>query len=155
MSKLYLDISELEGAAISFVGIEATEIILTGTIISSMSTMEKNDEYQRYADDYDIQFIFDDCVPSLEFYTVPLVDIVAKDSDGGLIGSLGQRFDLEGDSPICYINKELECFIVSENVTGFLINVESWKDNLMPYDKITFYPSKAEAERELEIKFGL
>lgn len=150
MSKVYLDTTELQLSGISFVGIEDTEIILAGTIINSMDINEKNDEYQRYADDYDIQFIFDDCIPSLRFYTVPLVDIVAKDSDGGFIGSLGQQFDLESDSPICYINKELECFIVSKNITGFLENVESWKKNLMLYDKITFYTSKGEAESKLE-----
>lgn len=150
MSKVYLDTTELQLSGISFVGIEDTEIILAGTIINSMDINEKNDEYQRYADDYDIQFIFDDCIPSLRFYTVPLVDIVAKDSDGGFIGSLGQQFDLESDSPICYINKELECFIVSKNITEFLENVESWKKNLMLYDKITFYTSKGEAESKLE-----
>lgn len=150
MSKVYLDTTELQLSGISFVGIEDTEIILAGTIINSMDINEKNDEYQRYADDYDIQFIFDDCIPSLRFYTVPLVDIVAKDSDGGFIGSLGKQFDLESDSPICYINKELECFIVSKNITEFLENVESWKKNLMLYDKITFYTSKGEAESKLE-----
>lgn len=150
MSKVYLDTTELQLSGISFVGIEDTEIILAGTIINSMDINEKNDEYQRYADDYDIQFIFDDCIPSLRFYTVPLVDIMAKDSDGGFIGSLGQQFDLESDSPICYINKELECFIVSKNITEFLENVESWKKNLMLYDKITFYTSKGEAESKLE-----
>ena len=115
-----------------------------------MEVSNKNDEYQRYADAYDIQFIFDDCVPKLRFYTVPLVDIVAKDSDGGFIGSLGQQFDLENDSPICYINKDLECFIVSENGKKFLENIESWKKNLIPYDKITFYTSKEEAESKLD-----
>ena len=150
MLKVYLDATELQLPGISFAGIEDTEIILAGTRISSMDINEKNDEYQRYANDYDIQFIFDDCVPSLSFYTVPLVDIVAKDSDGGFIGSLGQQFDLENDSPICYINKDLECFIISENVTEFLENVESWKNNLTPYHKVTFYTSKEEAKRKLE-----
>ena len=150
MLKVYLDATELQLAGIIFAGIEDAEIILAGTSISSIDINEKNDEYQIYADDYDIQFIFDDCVPSLSFYTVPLVDIVAKDSDGGFIGSLGQQFDLESDSPICYINKDLECFIVSENVTEFLENVESWKSNLTPYHKVTFYTSKEEAKRKLE-----
>ena len=150
MIKLYIDIAESNGAAISFVGVEDTEIILAGTTINSMGTSEKNNEYQRYVDDYDIQFIFDDCVPQLEFYTVPFVDIIAKDSEGGFIGSLGQQFDLEGDTPICYINRDLKCFIVSDNAINFLKNVGSWKDDLIPFDKITFYSSKVDAQKDLE-----
>lgn len=150
MIKLYFDITEFNGAGISFVGIKDTEVILAGTTINSMSTNEKNDEYLRYSDDYDIQFIFDDCVPQLEFYTVPLVDIIAKDSEGGFIGSLGQQFDLESDAPICYINRDLECFIVSDSARNFLKNVGLWKDNLMPYDKITLYSSRLDAKKNLE-----
>lgn len=124
MNKIHLDITEFDGTGTTSVGIKDTdignEIILAGTTINSMSTNNKNDEYQRYANDYDIQFIFDDCVPHLEFYTVPLVDIIAKDSEGGFIGSLGHHFDLEGNAPICYINRFLECFIVSDNVAHFL-----------------------------------
>ena len=150
MIKIYFDIAKSNGAAISFVGAEDTEIILAGTTINSMSTSEKNDEYQKYVDDYDIQFIFDNCVPQLEFYTVPFVDIIAKDSEGGFIGSLGQQFDLEGDAPICYINRDLKCFIVSDNAINFLKNVGSWKEDLIPSDKTTFYSSKADAQKDLE-----
>ena len=150
MIKIYFDIAESNGAAISFVGAEDTEIILAGTTINSMSTSEKNAEYLKYADDYDIQFIFDDCVPQLEFYTVPFVDIIAKDSDGGFIGSLGQQFDLEGDSPICYINKDLKCFIISDDTINFLKNLGSWKHILIPFDKITLYSSKVDAQKNLE-----
>ncbi|MBP2243191.1 hypothetical protein J2Z40_003779 [Cytobacillus eiseniae] len=148
MRKVYLDRTEFPGAVIVF--LEDTEIIQAGTTIYSMSVYERNEEYQKYADDYDIQFIFDDDIPHLEFYTVPYVDIMAKDSKGGFIGTVGQQCDLESDAPICYINKDLECLIISENGEGFLSNIESWQDNLKPYDKITFYRSKAEAEMELE-----
>ena len=75
---------------------------------------------------------------------------MAKDSRGGFIGTVGQSCDLESDATICYINKDLECFIISENGADFLSNIESWQNNLKPYDKITFYPSKEEAEMELE-----
>jgi hypothetical protein len=148
MRKVYLDRTEFAGAI--SVCLKDTEIISTGTTIYSMSVNDRNEEYQRYANDYDIQFIFDDHIPHLEFYTVPQVDIMAKDSKGGFIGTVGQSCDLESDAPICYINKDLECFIISENGADFLSNIESWQDNLKPYDKITLYRSKAEAEMELE-----
>lgn len=148
MRKVYLDKTELTGAIGIF--LKNTEIILAGTTIYSMDVSDRNEEYLKYAKDYDIQFIFDDYIPHLEFYTVPYIDIMAQDSEGGFIGTIGQQCDLESDALICYINKDLECFIISENGSDFLSNVESWRDNLKSYDKISFYPSKAEAEKELE-----
>lgn len=148
MRKVYLDRTELIGAI--NVNIEDTEVILAGTTIFPMSAHDKNEEYQKFASDYDIQFIFDDNIPHLEFFTVPHVDIMAKDSKGGFIGTVYQQCDLESDAPICYINRDLECLIISENAEDFLSNIGTWQDNLKPYDKITVYRSKAEAETELE-----
>lgn len=148
MRNIYIDRTEFTGAISVFS--KDTEIISAGTTIYSMSVGDRNEEYQRYANDYDIQFIFDDYIPHLEFYTVPQVDIMAKDSRGGFIGTIGQSCDLESNAPICYINKDLECFIIAENGADFLSNIESWQNNLKPYDKITFYRSKVEAEMKLE-----
>jgi hypothetical protein len=148
MRKVYLDRKELIGAIL--VNIEDTEVILAGTTIFPMSAHYKNEEYQKCASDYDIQFIFDDDIPHLEFFTVPHVDIMAKDSKGGFIGTVYQQCDSESDAPICYINRDLECFIISENIEDFLSNIGTWQDNLKPYDKIIVYRSKAEAETELE-----
>ncbi|QOR65955.1 hypothetical protein IM538_19450 [Cytobacillus suaedae] len=148
MRKVYLDRTELIGAI--NVNIEDTEVILAGTTIFPMSAQYKNEEYQKCASDYDIQFIFDDDIPHLEFFTVPHVDIMAKDSKGGFIGTVYQQCDSESDAPICYINRDLECFIISENEKDFLSNIGTWQNNLKPYDKITVYRSKAEAEMELE-----
>lgn len=148
MRKVYLDRTKFTGAI--NVNLKDTEVIPAGTTIYHMSVHHKNEEYQKYANDYDIQFIFDDDIPHLVFYTVPYVDIMAKDSKGGFIGTVGQQSDLESDAPICYINRDLECLIISENGEDFLNNIESWQDNLKPYDKITVYRSKAEAKKELE-----
>lgn len=148
MRKVYLDRTELTGAI--NVNLKDTEVIPAGTTIYPMSVNHKNEEYQKYANDYDIQFIFDDDIPHLEFYTVPYVDIMAKDSKGGFIGTVGQQCDLKSDAPICYFNRHLECLIISKNGEDFLSNIGSWQDNLKPYDKITVYRSKAEAEMELE-----
>ncbi|GGA79358.1 hypothetical protein [Ornithinibacillus halotolerans] len=148
MRKVYLDRTALPKAVV--VDIEDTEVIPAGTTIFPMSAHYKNEEYQKFASDYDIQFIFDDDIPSLEFFTVPHVDIMAKDSKGGFIGTVYQQYDSESDAPICYINRDLECFIIYENIEYFLSNIGTWQDNLKPYDKITVYRSKAEAEMELE-----
>jgi hypothetical protein len=148
MRKVYLDRTELTGAI--NVNLKDTEVIPAGTTIYPMSVHHKNEEYQKYASDYDIQFIFNDDIPHLEFFTVPYVDIMAKDMIVKVVLSELLVNNLERDAPICYINKDLECLIISENGKDFLSNIGTWQDNLKPYDKITVYRSKAEAEMELE-----
>ena len=147
MRKVYLDRTEFTGAI--NVNLKDTEVIPAGTTIYPMSVNHKN-EYQKYANDYDLQFIFDDDIPHIEFYTVPYVDIMAKDSKGGFIGTVGQQCDLASNAPICYINRNLECLIIAKNGEDFLRDIESWQDNLKPYDKITVYRSKDKAKKELE-----
>jgi len=61
MRKVYLDRTEIIGAI--GVSLEDTEVILAGTTIFPMSVHDKNEEYEKYASDYDIQFIFDDDIP--------------------------------------------------------------------------------------------
>ena len=149
MRKVYVDRLELNGGTI-FANSKDPEFILAGTSIHSMSVYHQNEEYQKFADDYDIHVIFDDDLPHLGFYTVPYVEVIAKDSQGGFIGRVGQQCDVQRDAPICYISRDLECLIIAENENAFLSNIELWQDNLKPYDKITVYRSKAEAEMELE-----
>ena len=148
MNKVYLDVTELEKSLCVFV--EDKEVISAGTTVYHMSLSEKNENYQQYADDYDIHFIFDDNIPKLSFYTVPQVDVFATDSEGGLIGTIGSTTDLEGDSPICYINKNKKCFLIANDFKNFLERTDNWKNNLEQYNEIMFYGSKLEAEKELK-----
>lgn len=149
MRKIYLDKTGLSGVAISLY-ISDAEVIPAGTTVYSMDVGSKNEKYQRYADVYDIHFIFDDDIPEPGFYTVPQVDIVARDSEGSFIGTIGQESDLYSDAPICYINNRKECFLIAKSGKEFLDTVASWKSNMEPYSEITFYSSKSEAEKELE-----
>ena len=148
MRKIYLDKTELKGCVAVF--ISDAEVIPAGTTVYSMNIGSKNEEYQKYADVYDIHFIFDDDVPEADFYTVPQVDILARDSKGGFIGTIGQESDLDSDAPICYINNRHECFLIARSGKEFLDVEASWKSNMEPYSGITFYSSKSEAEKELE-----
>ncbi len=125
MRKVYLDKTEINNYIGVFV--KDAEVIPTGTTIYYMSTKYKNEEYQKYADNYDIHFIFDDDIPTLSFYTVPQVDILARDSEGGFIGTVGQQSDLESDAPICYINNHQECFLIAKTGKEFLNIKNSWK----------------------------
>lgn len=149
MRKIYLDKTGLSGVAISLY-ISDAEVIPAGTTVYSMGVGSKNEKYQRYADVYDIHFIFDDDITEPGFYTVPQVDILARDSEGGFIGTIGEESDLDSDAPICYINNCKECFIIAKSGKELINNAASWKSNMKPYSGITFYSSKSEAEKELE-----
>lgn len=121
-----------------------------GTTIYSMPCNTKNDKYEKYAKEYDIHFIFSDIIPHINFYTIPQVDIMATDSLGGFIGTIGRQSDLESDAPICYIDKDKTCYLIASNGAEFLAKVSEWRNNLMPYNDIVFYSNKLAAENELE-----
>ena len=107
MNKVYVDVTELDKCVC--IAVKDKEVIKAGNTVYSMSS---NENYQQYADNYDIHFILDDDIPELSFYTVPQVDVFATDSEDGLIGTVGSMTDLESDSPICYINKNKKCFLL-------------------------------------------
>lgn len=148
MKKIYLDMTEATmciGACVT-----DAEVIPAGAVVSSMSVKHKNSEYERYAREYDIHFIFDDKVPVVDFYTIPMVEIFATDSEGGYIGSVGQAPDLQKEIPICYIDKEHNCYLIAESGKEFLDKVSDWKLQLRPYAKIAFFASLEEAKRKYE-----
>lgn len=101
--QLFLDVtsSNYDGAngAICVIRKDA-EIIQAGTTIYSMPTELKDEEYQKFIDCYDIHFIFDDMALNVDFYAVPRVDIMAIDSRGGYIGTVGGLTDIESEFPI-------------------------------------------------------
>lgn len=148
MKKLYVDQTKNDGCVGYFV--KGAELIPAGTTVSSMPVREKNDEYRRYAEEYDIHFIFDDHVPVIDFYTVPWVDIMAEDSDGGLIGMIGQNCDLESGAPVCYISRDRRCYQIAENGAAFLEKVREWKNHMTVCNEVVFYPSRKDAGRKLE-----
>ena len=149
MNKVYLDVTKRENCPAICIGIKDTEVITSGSTVYHMDSNDKNETYQQYADEYDIHFIFDDDIIKLSFYTVPQVDVFATDRVGGLIGTVGSFTDLQRDLPICYINKNKECFLIANSGKEFLEISKSWKNNLKPYNEVIFYESKLEAEKEL------
>lgn len=123
---------------------------MAGATVNAMSVKHKNNEYQKFAEEYDIHFIFVDNVPKVDFYTVPMVDIFAVDSAGGYIGSVGQPTDLEADIPICYIDIEKRCYLIAGNGKELLNKVHQWKEQLTPYTNIEFFESFEMAKEKHE-----
>jgi hypothetical protein len=148
--KIYLDVTQ--SSMCLSVYVKEAEIILAGTSINSMSIKERdrNREYQRFADEYDIHFIFDDNVPEVDFYTIPMVDIFATDNLGGYISTLGHQTDIEENFPICYIDKNRNCYLIADNGKDFLDNVQNWKSIMKSYTDIEFFASLAEANEKYE-----
>ncbi|SHO53125.1 hypothetical protein [Anaerocolumna xylanovorans] len=80
-------------------------------------------------------------------------DIFAKDSLGGLFGTIGQTTGMDDAAPICYINEKKECFLIANSLRIFLRMVTSeceWRTNMIPSHGIVFYKSKTDAEHSLE-----
>lgn len=151
MKKVYCDMLESKGCIAVFA--KDVEVVPAGATLYSMSVKDKNAEYQKYADIYDLRFIFDDDIPQIDFYTVPRVDIFAKDSLGGLFGTFGQTTDIDNVAPICYINKSNRCFLIANSLKVFLQMLASecdWRTSMVPNNDIVFYKSKADAEHSLE-----
>lgn len=148
MKKLYLDMTHTDGCMSLFV--RGAEIIQAGTTVYSMQVKDKNAEYQKFADEYDIHFIFDDNIPVMDFYAVPRVDIMAIDSAGGYIGTIGGTSDLEGSDAICYIDSERNVFLAADNFKDFIDMADSWKTHLRPCGDVDIFCSKDEAEKVYE-----
>lgn len=148
MKKVYFDIMQMDKCISVY--IKDLEVIRAGTSVYSMPVKHKNEEYQRFAKEYDIHFIFDDNVPKIDFYTIPQVDVFAVDSDGGYIGSLGQTTDIEGESPICYINKDKKCYLIATNGKVFLENADSWREKAALFTDIEFFESLEDAKKKYE-----
>lgn len=134
MRKIYVDAALKKQCSSVF--IKNVKVVLAGTPVYVMTIKDKNEEYQHFADSYDIHFIFEDDVPQIDFYTVPMVEIFAVDSAGGYIGSVGRPTDLQENIPICYIDKNRNCYLIANNGTEFLKIVHRWKNRMKPYSNI-------------------
>ena len=148
MHKLYLDVTQELNLTSLFIA--DTEIIPAGTTIFSMPVDVNDEIYQQYADIYDIHFIFEDNLPCPDFYSIPQLDIMARDSNGGFIGTLGQQCDLDSNAPICYINENKKCYLIAATGKEFLDNISNWKARLKPYNDVVLFETKTAAENVLD-----
>lgn len=148
MKKLYYDKTENTDCVSIFV--KDAEVIPAGTTVSSMGIKNKNKEYQKFSEEYDINFIFDDNIPEIDFYAVPQVDVFAFDSKGGFFAAVGGITDLDGTEPVCYIDNNRKCFIIADSMRSFLKLASCWQKNMVPDEEITFFSTKKEAVKELE-----
>lgn len=125
-------------------------IILAGTSIYSMPVTDKNEQYDFMANTYDIHFIFDDNIPDISFFTVPHVEIVATDGEGGFFGTIGEWTDLTNKAPFCYIDKTHNCYIAANTFKEFVEHADEWRLRLRKTSGLKIYENYEQAKNELE-----
>lgn len=149
----YLDMTKAEGC-FGVIPENGETIIFTGVSVNSMPLSVKRKEGKAYDDfawKYGIHFIFDDCIPEIDFYTVPKIEVAATDNDGGFIASVGEPFSLRDPVPLIYISAERNAYLITEDSSEFLSIAAEWKVRLTPYDGITLYKSKEDAKIDYPI----
>ena len=83
----YLDMTQTAGC-VAIIPENGETVVLTGVSVYSMPLSVKRKEseiYDDFAQKYGIHFIFDDCIPEIDFYAIPKIEIAATDNDGGFI----------------------------------------------------------------------
>ena len=86
----------------------------------------------------------------MDFFTVPLVDIFATDSNGGFLGTVGETTDFQSEAQICYIDNARNCFIIAENAGELIQKSSDWRKNMVKSADIAVLRTKAEAEKNFK-----
>ena len=145
--KIYIDkIAHPEAVSYFFT---AYEPVWAGTTIYSMAVNEKCREYQELADLFDICFLFDDDVPIADFYSVPWIDIFAKDSHGGYFAGFQGTVGLDEAVPVLYIDSGKNIYRIADNLKDFLDSPTWCMEKKMVTDEVKIFKSKEEAQRLL------
>ena len=125
------------------------EIVQAGTTIYSMQIKDRKD-YLMIEEKNAVFFIFDDCIPQIDFYAVPRIDIFARDNQDGYFGTIGDISDLENlKAIICYIDNNRNVFKVANCLREFLFPTDTIRERIQPMKPIsgiTFCSSLKEAK---------
>ena len=149
----YLDMTQTKGC-FGIIPENGETIVLTGVSVYSMPLSVKMDEgeaYDDFARKYGIHFIFDDCIPEIDFYSVPKIEIAATDNNGGLIASVGEAFSFHSPVPLIYISADRKVYLITEDSSEFLSIASEWKERLTPYNGICLFNSKEQAKKVYSI----
>ena len=94
-------------------------------------------------------FFEDEDIPNAPFFTVPYMELVARDRDGGWYG----RAESIGDGVYC-VTPDGAVFLVSEGMerfSGRLLAGEEVRELWEPALELTVYPSKTAAAQVVEL----
>lgn len=151
METIYLDkTTSLEGVGV-IVGKDKV-LVPTGATLNAMPPSVRGPLYTEFEEKHGIRFLFRDELPEIDFYTVPWVDIAAVDAKGGFIASYNTGFDLREDVTLVYITKDRQCFLLTERSSELRSPPPRWREDLRPFDGVTFFDSLEDARRTLDIQ---
>lgn len=149
----YFDMTKAKGCC-GMIPENGETIVFTGVSVNSMPVSIKEEEgeaYCEFASKYGITYIFDDDIPTVDFYTVPRIDIAAFDSLGGYIASVEEPFTFSHPVRLVYISNDRKCYLITNNSTEFMSIVHNWRARLTPYSGVKVYESKDAAKNDYKI----
>lgn len=145
----YFDLTMLKSCTGILVGTEH-QLICTGTGIHTEDRRYRGCEAAlRLEQENDLHFWFGE-VPRIGLYTVPLTEIGGYDSRGGYFAGCPD-FSL-GDGPMYYIDREKNCWRITENSREFASMGICWRERMVPAPEIRVFGSFGEARERYPIR---
>lgn len=151
MRTVYYDMNDITAGAVG-VFMRDAKVLPAGVTVSAESAKARQDAavMQAYAQfaEKDVHFIFRDDVPEINFYSVPRLDVFARTADG-LLATLCDSSDAEGEAPIVLISHDLHAYRAAKNMMDLLTST-NWKDGVGEETEVKLFASRGAAEAELE-----
>lgn len=151
MRTVYYDMNDITVGAVG-IFLRDAKVMPAGVTVASEPAVARQDaavmqEYARFAEK-DVHFFFRDDEPEIDFYSVPRLDVFARTTDG-LLATLGESSDAEGEAPIVLIDHEKRVYRAAKTMLDLLTST-NWKDGVGEERDVRIFPNRAAAEAELE-----
>lgn len=146
----YFDLSNL-GGCVGIIASPGDRVVYAGTQIHREPVKYRGSApAERFARENDLHVWFDDEEPDIEIYTVPKTGIGGYDSTGGLFAG-SPDFSFRDGEPMYYIDRERNCYLITENSRDFPDMGLAWREKMVPTDAVEIYSSREEAMEAHEI----
>ena len=151
MRTVYYDMNDITTGAVG-VFMSDAKVLLAGVTVSAEPAAARQDAnvmcaYAQFAEK-DVHFFFRDDLPEIDFYAAPRLDVFARTTDG-LLATLGESSDAEGEAPIVLIDREKRVHRAAKTMMDLLTST-NWKDGVCEEHEVRIFPDRAAAEAELE-----
>ena len=152
MRTIYVDCGEVSQSGPLGIFSCEVQILYAGTVLHTEQAKVRAEvpQYQEMAERAGVFFFFEDeDIPNAPFFTVPYMELVARDRDGGWYG----RAESIGDGVYC-VTPDGAVFLVSEGMerfSGRLLAGEEVRELWEPALELTVYPSKTAAAQVVEL----
>ena len=148
----YLDRESLErlGGTVGLF-LPGKQVVLTGTAVHREPEALRGNPAMEPFRQEDFHFFFEGDTVRPEFYTVPAVVLLGRDSAGGWFASVGEEGAFQDNVPLFYLSAERKAYAVTGESRQFLTGNFRWRETLRPTDAVRVYASRQEAEREYRI----